>query len=169
MCRVRHISMTRCCQRASISIGATEPSARVPNTNLSLPPSRSASLPLRSSHTLTCIFTVRGCAACASTTIHIAHRHHVALSGRQLPSHSVVAPLTRNSAGVVWTVMAWWHASPIHVATSLDHHSLCHVAAVSLASPGAPGAGRIAPCAQAQASQSCSLLWWRCGDLCRAF
>lgn len=103
---------------ACIYIGAIEPSARVPDTNLSLPytPSRSASLPLRSSHTLAYIFTVRGCAACASTTIHIAHRHHVALSGRQLPSHSVVAPLTRTSAGVMRTVVAWWHASPIHVA-----------------------------------------------------
>ena len=39
---------------ACIYIGAIEPSARVPDTNLSLPytPSRSASLPLRSSHTL---------------------------------------------------------------------------------------------------------------------
>ena len=103
---------------ACLYIGAIEPSARAPDTNLSLPytPSRSASLPLRSSHTLAYIFTVRGCAACASTTIHIAHRHHVALSGRQLPSHSVVAPLTRTSAGVMRTVMAWWHASPIHVA-----------------------------------------------------
>ena len=118
---------------ACIYIGAIEPSARVPDTNLSLPytPSRSASLPLRSSHTLAYIFTVRGCAACASTTIHIAHRHHVALSGRQLPSHSVVAPLTRTvSAGVMRTVVAWWHASPIHVARhtlpSWQCHKSCH-------------------------------------------
>ena len=97
---------------ACIYIGAIEPSARVPDTNLNLLyiPSRSSSLPLRSSHTLAYIFTVRGCAACASTTIHIAHRHHVALSGRQLPSHSVVAPLTHTSAGVMRTITKLPHS-----------------------------------------------------------
>ena len=93
---------------ACIYIGAIEPSARVSDTNLSLPysSSRPSSLSLRSSHTLAYVFTVRGCAACASTTIHLTHRHHVALSGRQLPSHSVVALSTRTSAGATRTVVA---------------------------------------------------------------
>ncbi len=40
---------------------------------------------------------------------------------------------------------------------------------LALARLGALVAGRIAPCAQAQANQSCSFLWQRCGGLCRAF
>jgi len=94
-----------------------------------------------------------------------------AAAARRPPRERFGLGRTRPAALYLWycgctaRISGWWgfHARSC---VRLDDRGL---AAVSLASPGAPGAGRIAPCAQAQASQSCSLLWWRCGDLCRAF